>query len=77
MAASDPYFTILTSAIRDPKRYKLCLVCGNIVDKEAEECIYCCAYHFETDPEKVSNGALDRATKARQGFLSIANLNKD
>lgn len=66
MAIPDPYYEILTAAIRNPSRYKQCAVCGNIADKDMEECIYCCAYRFETDPEKVSNAALDQATNPRK-----------
>ena len=77
MATSDPYFDILASAIRNPKRYKLCMVCGNIVDNEAEECIYCCAYRFESDPERVSNAALDQATHPRHSVTSAAPLGED
>lgn len=65
MAASDPYYDILTAAIRTPARFKLCLVCGNVVDMEAGECTYCGAYRFDTDAERVSNAALDQATHKR------------
>lgn len=61
MADTDPYFSLLTSALQTPERFKLCVVCGNIVDAEAEECTYCGAYRFETDPDQVSNAALDQA----------------
>ena len=41
------------------------MVCGNIVEAAAEECVYCCAYRFDSDAELVSNTALDQATHAR------------
>lgn len=52
---------VLTSAVNTPEEYKLCVVCGNIVEKSIIECNYCSAYRFETDPEQVSNAALDLA----------------
>lgn len=74
MAASDPYFDILISAVRNPKRYKLCAVCGNVVDNEADACVYCCAYRFVTEPDLVSNAALDQATHTRSAVTSTAHL---
>lgn len=77
MATPDPYFELLTSAIRNPSRYKLCEVCGNIVELEAEECIFCSAYRFECDPEHVSNAALDQATHPRTSVTTSAPLSDD
>ena len=77
MAASDPYYDILSSAIRTPDRYKLCVVCGNVVDAAADECSYCCAYRFECDPERVSNAALDQATRTRSAVTDCSSLAED
>lgn len=65
MPATDPYYELLTAAINDPRLYKLCLVCGNVNDTKVRECKYCSAYRFDTDPEHVSNAALDQATHER------------
>lgn len=47
----------------DPGSYKICLVCGSIVDKTAETCPDCYAYRFDEDATHVANAALDLATK--------------
>lgn len=65
MADHDPYYALLALAARTPTRYKVCMVCGNIAEQEVDDCPYCSAYRFETDPEYVSNTALDQATHAR------------
>ena len=70
MAASDIYYSLLSDAARNPSLYKLCLVCGNIVYRDQEECTYCGAYRFDSDAEHVSNSALDQATSARAAITS-------
>lgn len=50
---------IATTVANDPTSYKLCEVCGAIVDKNADACPDCSAYRFDEDPEHVSNAALD------------------
>lgn len=54
---------LVRSITGDPSHYKLCLVCGAIVDKDAACCPDCYAYRFDDDEEKVSNAALDLATE--------------
>lgn len=50
---------IATTVANDPGSYKLCLVCGALVDKAAAVCPDCMAYRFDTDAEHVLNAALD------------------
>ncbi len=49
--------------VNDPAAYKLCLVCGAIVDRSSATCPDCYAYRFDEDPEHVSNKALDLAAR--------------
>jgi len=54
----------MASAITsDPGSYKICMVCGSIVDKSAETCPDCFAYRFDNEEQHVVNAALDLATK--------------
>ncbi len=50
---------IATTVANDPTGYKLCEVCGAIVDKNADSCPDCSAYRFDENPERVANAALD------------------
>lgn len=50
---------IATTVANDPTSYKLCAVCGAIVDKNADSCPDCSAYRFDEDAEHVANAALD------------------
>ena len=50
----------------DPTSYKLCTVCGAIVDKSADTCPDCYAYRFDENPQAVSDAALDLAVKPRR-----------
>ncbi len=52
-----------TTIVNDPSSYKICLVCGAIVDRSAASCPDCYAYRFDEDPERVANRALDLATR--------------
>ncbi|MBQ3525025.1 MAG: hypothetical protein IJA63_02020 [Akkermansia sp.] len=47
----------------DPTAYKLCTVCGAIVDKEAHTCPDCYAYRFDDNANAVTNAAMDLAIK--------------
>lgn len=77
MEETDPYYALLSKAASTPDRYKICLVCGNIVDAELESCSYCYAFRFDTDPEHVSNTALDQATHTRSAITNIAVFAED
>lgn len=54
-----------TTIANDPTSYKLCTVCGAIVDKTADTCPDCYAYRFDENSEAVSNAALDLAIKPK------------
>ena len=54
---------IATTIANDPGSYKLCAVCGSIVDKAAASCPDCYAYRFDTDTSHVADAALDLAVK--------------
>lgn len=62
---------IATSITNDPTAYKLCLVCGAIVDKTADSCPDCYAYRFDINAEAVANAALDLAVKPRQAVSHL------
>lgn len=53
------YKEIATTVVHDPSAYKLCMVCGALVDKEADTCPDCMAYRFDENPEHVANRAID------------------
>ena len=57
---------IATTVSNDPTSYKLCAVCGSIVDKSAATCPDCYAYRFDADPSHVADAALDLAVKPRR-----------
>ena len=52
---------IATTVVNDPANYKLCMVCGAIVDKASATCPDCLAYRFDADPAAVADRALDYA----------------
>ena len=54
-----------TTIANDPTSYKLCTVCGAIVDKTADTCPDCYAYRFDENSEAVANAALDLAIKPK------------
>ncbi|MBR5895736.1 MAG: hypothetical protein IKZ13_09375 [Akkermansia sp.] len=56
---------IATTIANDPASYKLCAVCGSIVDKSAVSCPDCYAYRFDHDTSHVADAALDLAIKPR------------
>lgn len=62
---------IATSITNDPTAYKLCLVCGAIVDKSVDSCPDCYAYRFDANAEAVANAALDLAVKPRQAVSHL------
>ncbi len=62
---------IATSITNDPTAYKLCLVCGAIVDKTVDSCPDCYAYRFDADTEAVTNAALDLAVKPRHAVSHL------
>ncbi len=51
------------TVMNDPASYKLCQVCGAIVDRASDTCPDCYAYRFDEKPEHVSNKALDLAAR--------------
>ena len=57
------YKEIATTVVNDPANYKLCEVCGAIVDKASPTCPDCLAYRFDADPGHVADRALDLAAK--------------
>ena len=54
---------IAGTVLNDPESYKVCAVCGAIVDKTQPSCPDCYAYRFDPDPAHVANAALDLATR--------------
>ncbi len=57
--------------MNDPSQYKICLVCGAIVDKNSDICSDCCAYRFDEDETNVANKALDLATKPQTALSHL------
>jgi len=57
---------VARTVANDPTSYKLCAVCGAIVDREAVSCPDCYAYRFDTDSSHVEDAALDLAVKPRR-----------
>ena len=57
------YKEIDTTVVNDPTSYKLCMVCGAIVDKSSPTCPDCLAYRFDSNPSAVADRALDIASK--------------
>ncbi|MBR2314601.1 MAG: hypothetical protein IKA55_07070 [Akkermansia sp.] len=55
------YKEIATTVVNDPTNYKVCEVCGAVVDKASPTCPDCQAYRFDSDPGHVSDRAVDMA----------------
>lgn len=51
------------SVLKDPSAYKVCAVCGAIVDRAVETCPDCFAYRFIEDEQVVADKALDLAVR--------------
>ena len=60
-----------TTVANDPASYKICVVCGAIVDKAADSCPDCSAYRFDESPEAVSGRALDLGAR---GSSAVSHL---
>lgn len=56
---------IANTVLQDPSSYKVCAVCGAIVDREVGTCPDCYAYRFICDPAVVSDKAIDLAALPR------------
>lgn len=65
---------IATTVANDPGSYKLCMVCGAIVDKTADICPDCMAYRFDTDIEHIANRALDLGRAPSQAVSHLDTL---
>lgn len=65
---------IATTVANDPGSYKLCAVCGAIVDKNAESCPDCAAYRFDEDVERVVNAALDLGARGSSAISHLDTL---
>ena len=65
---------IATTVANDPASYKLCAVCGAIVDKNAESCPDCAAYRFDEDVERVVNAALDLGARGSSAISHLDTL---
>ncbi|MGN0828919.1 MAG: hypothetical protein ACI4PZ_04280 [Akkermansia sp.] len=57
------YKEIATTIVNDPASYKICLVCGALVDQSADTCPDCAAYRFDADPKHVADCAIDLGTR--------------
>lgn len=62
---------IATTVVNDPTSYKLCAVCGAVVDKEAPVCPDCAAYRFDANPEHVQNRALDLGARPQTAVTHL------
>lgn len=49
--------------VNDPHSYKICVVCGAIVDRAVDSCPDCLAYRFDEDATHVADHALDMAVR--------------
>ena len=65
------YDKVLKSAAAEPEPYKLCLVCGNIIDKNLEECAYCSGYRFDDNSEHVADAAIDLLMSPRLAVTDV------
>ena len=65
---------IATTVANDPGSYKLCAVCGAIVDKNADSCPDCAAYRFDEDVERVVNAALDLGARGSSAISHLDTL---
>lgn len=59
------------AVLKDPSAYKLCAVCGAIVDRTAEICPDCYAYRFVDDAGAVSDKALDLAVRPQTAISHL------
>lgn len=59
MAERDPYFIMLDQVLQKPEDYKVCLVCGNVMEFLPKFCPYCAGYRFEKNPDFVVSRALE------------------
>ena len=64
---------IATTVAQDPSSYKICLVCGSLVDRHADTCPDCMAYRFDEDLEHILNRAIDLGAKPWQ---TVTHLDK-
>lgn len=65
---------IATTVAQDPTSYKLCLVCGAIVDKGVDTCPDCMAYRFDENAEHVMNRAIDLGSRPWQAISHLDKL---
>ncbi len=65
------------TVMNDSSAYKLCTVCGGIVDRSADICPDCYAYRFDVDSDHVSNAALDLATKPQTAVSHLDLLDSE
>lgn len=77
MPKKDAYYTMLTEAAAHPEGFKVCAVCGNIAEAALKICPHCTAYRFETDPEHVSNTAIDQAMHERTAIVNLFRKEKE
>lgn len=63
--------------IDSPSAYKICTVCGAIVDALCDICPDCYAYRFDPDEEHVRNAALDLATKPQTAVSHLDSIPRD
>lgn len=52
-----------STIVNNPQAYKICLICGSIVDSMTPVCPDCGAYRFNDDPDDVMNQALTLASE--------------
>ena len=61
--------------VNDPTSYKVCMVCGAIVDKAVDSCPDCLAYRFDDNAAHVADQALDMAVRP-QTAVSHLDMNQ-
>lgn len=62
---------IANTVINDPASYKVCLVCGSIVDKLTHVCPNCNAYRFKEDSDAVVEQALILASRPQRSVTHL------
>ena len=77
MIPRGAYHKIAAQAAANPTDFKVCALCGCIVEKTILECRYCDAYHFIEDEDYVSNVALDHACHHTSAILELEEVEKD
>ncbi len=65
---------IVNAIMNDPESYKVCCICGGIVDRSADICPDCSGYRFDDDKEAVSNRALDLASGRSNAVTHLDDL---